>query len=76
MYTIYLALLLFGNNQACHARVECRDGAQTCTVKVTSCPELTLPLCLNATVVTSRGRQPVLGCANKPNPKTADVDFP
>lgn len=76
MKTVYLALLLFGSEsepQACHAEVHCPGTSLQCTVKIKSC-EITLPQCLHSTVVTAMGRFQVLGCSNKPNPKTADVD--
>ena len=75
MYTIYLALLLFGQNQACHAEVKCPANSTQCEVRIKSC-QVTLPECLHADVVMpDRQVIPVLGCQNKPNPKTADVDY-
>lgn len=74
MYEIYLALLLFGNN-ACHANVTCPQNSAQCEFKVKAPCALTLPECLEATLVTARGRHPVLGCANKPNPKSGDAEI-
>ena len=67
MYTVYLALILFGNNQACHAEVKCPAESTQCQVKVRSC-DMTLEQCLNSSVVTAFGRFETLGCSNKPNP--------
>ena len=75
MYTIYLALFLYGQNQACHAEVRCPANTTQCEVRIKTCA-VTLEQCLQADVVMpDRSVVPVLGCQNKPNPKTADVDY-
>ena len=75
MYTIYLALFLFGPTQACHAEVRCPAGSTQCEVRIKTCA-VTLEQCLQADVVMpDRSVIPVLGCQNKPQPKTADVDY-
>ena len=78
MYTIYLALFLFGTPsqpQACHAEVKCPTNSTQCEVRIKTCA-VTLEQCLQADVVMpDRSVIPVLGCQNKPNPKTADVDY-
>lgn len=74
MSTLYIVLFLFGTEtpDACHAKAYCR-GDQ-CEVKISTCPQLTLTQCLEATVIfPDATRRDVLGCQNKPNPKNADV---
>ena len=76
MYEIYLALLLFGSNGACHAEVKCLKDSTQCEWETRGDCPLTLDVCLNDTgLVTSEGYFPVTKCSNKPQPKSGDVNM-